>query len=95
MSAISSDYAQPVQVNGFTCKNCSDVDLANKHIDPAHPKSGPYGIDAASDPSQRNSAVTLSGSLAMLTAQAISPAAEAERASARLLQPGGRLDIAA
>jgi len=47
---ISADYPQPVRVNGFTCKNCTEVDEAKKHIDPAHPKSGPYGVNAASDP---------------------------------------------
>jgi len=50
MSIGSTNYPQPVQVNGFTCRNCTDVDNAKKHIDPAHPKSGPYGIDAATDP---------------------------------------------
>lgn len=25
-------------VNGFQCKNCTDIDLAKKGIDPAHPK---------------------------------------------------------
>jgi hypothetical protein len=49
--AISGDYAQPVNVNGFSCKNCTDVDYAKKHIDPAHPKSGPYGVNADVDPS--------------------------------------------
>jgi hypothetical protein len=49
---ISGDYPQPVQVNGFTCHNCTEVDLAKKHIDPAHPKSGPFNIDAASDPTR-------------------------------------------
>ncbi len=44
--AISGDYATPVSVNGFSCKNCTEVDLANKHIDPAHPKDGPFGINA-------------------------------------------------
>ncbi|MDI7775059.1 hypothetical protein [Asticcacaulis sp. EMRT-3] len=55
---ISTNYPQPVQVNGFTCKTCTDVDYAKKHIDPAHPKSGPYGVNAASDPTQKASAVT-------------------------------------
>ncbi|MEO6338684.1 MAG: hypothetical protein ABIO39_01490 [Caulobacteraceae bacterium] len=32
-------------VNGFQCKNCTDVDYAKKHIDPAHPKDGPYGVN--------------------------------------------------
>lgn len=44
--AISGDYPHPVTVNGFSCKNCTDVDYAKKHIDPAHPKDGPYGLDA-------------------------------------------------
>ena len=47
---ISTNYATPVWVNGYQCKNCTDVDNAKKHIDPAHPKSGPFGIDAKSDP---------------------------------------------
>jgi hypothetical protein len=32
-------------INGFQCKNCTDVDYARKHIDPAHPKDGPFGVD--------------------------------------------------
>jgi hypothetical protein len=44
--SISGDYAHPVTVNGFSCKNCTDVDYAKKHIDPARPKDGPYGLDA-------------------------------------------------
>ena len=48
--AVSTDYPTPVMVNGFRCKNCTDVDYAKKHIDPAHPKSGPYGINAKDDP---------------------------------------------
>ena len=47
---ISTNYATPVWVNGYQCKNCTDVDNAKKHIDPAHPKSGPFGIDAKADP---------------------------------------------
>lgn len=49
--AISGDYAQPVNINGFSCRNCTDVAYANKHIDPEHPKSGPFGINADTDPS--------------------------------------------
>jgi hypothetical protein len=50
MAIGSTDYPHPVQVNGFLCRNCTEVDRAKKHIDPAHPRSGPYGIDAAHDP---------------------------------------------
>jgi hypothetical protein len=61
--AISGDYAQPVQVNGFACKNCTDVDYAKKHIDPAHPKSGPFDVNAATDPSRKTEAVVFGGAL--------------------------------
>ena len=50
--SVSANYPEPVQVNGFTCRNCTDVDFAKKHIDPAHPKSGPYDVNAATDPTQ-------------------------------------------
>lgn len=33
-------------VNGYPCRDCTDVDLAKKRIDPAHPKDGPDGVDA-------------------------------------------------
>ena len=80
--AVSSNYAIPVQVNGFTCKNCTDVDYAKRHIDPQHPQSGPYGVNAAVDPNRRADAVT-SGQAA--------PTSEAP-----LIEPtGALLDISA
>lgn len=51
--AISGDYPHPVTVNGFSCKNCTDVDYAKKHIDPAHPKDGPYGVNARDHASKK------------------------------------------
>ncbi|MEO5807493.1 hypothetical protein [Devosia sp.] len=48
--AISGDYPKPVTVNGFQCKNCTEVDMAKRHVDPAHPRSGPYQLNAAADP---------------------------------------------
>ena len=64
---ISGDYPNPVTVNGYSCKNCTDVDYAKKHIDPAHPKDGPYGVDAKSDPARANDpAVKFGGKLAAL-----------------------------
>jgi hypothetical protein len=68
--AISSDYSTPVIVNGFSCKNCTDVDYAKKHIDPEHPKSGPYGINAKDDPTVKNAlaAVSFGGNLSSLNA---------------------------
>ncbi|MEJ2456678.1 MAG: hypothetical protein P8Y58_00445, partial [Novosphingobium sp.] len=43
--AISTNYSTPVTVNGFTCRNCSEVDQAKKFIDPAHPAAGPFGVN--------------------------------------------------
>ena len=64
MSIGSTNYPQPVYVNGFMCRNCTDVDNAKKHIDPAHPKSGPYGIDAATDPTNPKSFIQFGGTRA-------------------------------
>ena len=64
---VSANYPHPVQVNGFTCRNCTDVDYAKKHIDPAHPKSGPYGINAKDDPTLTN-VVIFGGNLKSLNA---------------------------
>jgi hypothetical protein len=58
--AISGDYSTPVQVNGFSCRNCTDVDYAKKNIDPAHPKDGPFGVNA---PPERAEAVKFGGAL--------------------------------
>jgi hypothetical protein len=51
--AISGDYPSPVTVNGFSCRNCTDVDNAKKHIDPAHPSAGPFGINDSNDDKNR------------------------------------------
>ena len=64
--SISTNYSSPIQVNGYSCQNCTDVDNAKKGIDPAHPKSGPYGAYAASDPSRWTDAMCLGGRLAGL-----------------------------
>ena len=63
MAIGSTDYPHPVQVNGFLCRNCTEVDNAKKHIDPAHPKSGPYDINADTDPSNPKSFIQFGGSL--------------------------------
>ena len=44
------NYPRPVTVNGYSCKNCTDVDYAKRHTDPAHPKNGPYGVNAKTQP---------------------------------------------
>jgi hypothetical protein len=103
--AIGSDYPTPVTVNGYSCKNCTDVDYAKKHIDPAHPKSGPYGINAKDDPTVKNvppAAVTFGGRLSSLNAkqdamrgatELLGIAASTEATSAAVI--GAQLDISA
>ena len=54
MAVGGANYSSPVHVNGFACMNCADVSLASKHIDPAHPQSGPFDKDAATDPSRQS-----------------------------------------
>lgn len=91
-----ADYAQPIQVNGYSCKNCTDVDYAKKHIDPAHPKDGPYGIDKAGAAEQARSAshgaaVILGGKVAaLLSAKAIPPSSSAANTPQAV---GGRVDV--
>lgn len=54
MPVGSVNYSSPVTVHGYSCKNCTEVDLANKGIDPEHPGSGPFDRDAATDPSRKS-----------------------------------------
>ncbi len=85
------NYPSPVTVNGYSCKNCTDVDYAKQHIDPAHPKDGPYGVNAKDHtPSTLapKPAVTFGGALAGVTlaVNTAHPAAATQ---------GQRLDISA
>ena len=83
---VSANYPTPVQVNGFSCRNCTDVDYAKKHIDPAHPKAGPYGITAKDDPSLANKpGVSFGGALAALNVPT--------QPSAAVDGPGSQLDL--
>ncbi len=38
MAAIGGDYPSPVMVNGYSCRNCSDVAKAEHGVDPADPQ---------------------------------------------------------
>ena len=107
MMTIGGNYPAPVTVNGFLCRNCTDVDYAKKHIDPAHPKSGPYGVNAKEDPSIKNtplSEVVFGGNLASLNAkQSRSVTSDAPKApngdeaatAASATAPGTQLDVSA
>ncbi len=44
--SISTNYSTPVMLNGFSCRNCSEVDQAKRNIDPANPSAGPFGMNA-------------------------------------------------
>jgi len=79
----SVNYPNPVTVNGYACKNCTDVDYAKKNIDPAHPKDGPFGVNAHDKP-----AVTLGGVLAHVSA-----ASKTDPATSTT--QGQRLDVSA
>ena len=88
--AISANYPTPVVVNGFLCRNCTDVANAKKHIDPAHPQSGPFNIDAKTDPTRAlQQAVSFGGSLSELDGSTSSSAAAPPPAA------GNQVDITA
>ena len=79
-------------INGFACKDCTDIDYARKHIDPAHPKDGPYGINAQPRPGDPKAAdrpaVILDGALAGApSSQSVLPRSRFE--------PGRQLDLTA
>jgi hypothetical protein len=50
------NYPSPVTVNGYSCKNCTDVDNAKRNIDPSHPKDGPFGVNRQDKPGQAGKA---------------------------------------
>jgi hypothetical protein len=105
-SVTTVNYPTPILVNGYSCKNCTEVDEAKKHIDPAHPKDGPYGIDAKDQPgapaktdstaqssaqsSSQSPAVTFGGALAGLNG-ASTPSAAAQQPPA--IAQGQRLNV--
>lgn len=67
MAITTVNYPAPVMVNGYSCKNCTEVDEAKAHIDPQHPTAGPYGVNAKADPSLAGKpSVTFGGSLSSL-----------------------------
>ncbi|MBR7619666.1 hypothetical protein JKL49_09730 [Phenylobacterium sp. 20VBR1] len=65
-------------INGFQCKDCTDAAYAKKHIDPAHPKDGPFGVNAPEERKphktepRRDPAVVFGGALSNLNTSASS-----------------------
>lgn len=74
-------------VNGYVCRNCTDVEYAKKGVDPARPQDGPEGVfkvdkagkaEKAGPPEeadQRGPAVTFDGAL-----RGMSPSTEVQPA---------------
>lgn len=91
---IGSDYPSPVLVNGYVCRNCTDVDLAKKMIDPDHPEDGPGRIGAPRETAARDQAVRFGGALAGLDESGFQTDL-AQRAGQTPAQLGGRLDLTA
>lgn len=42
MSGIN--YAAPIQVNGYPCQNCGQVEEARNHVNPANPGTAPQDV---------------------------------------------------
>jgi hypothetical protein len=51
-------------VNGYRCRDCTDVAYAKKNIDPAHPKEGPQPTSQASERRVFSQSVQFGGALA-------------------------------
>lgn len=87
--------SQTTTINGFACKDCTDIDYAKKHIDPAHPKNGPYDINKPKDADDRkikdpnDPAVLYAG--AVTGPAAIDPALRAATRPVRV--EGGHVDV--
>jgi hypothetical protein len=75
-------------VNGYRCYNCTDVDYAKRNIDPAHPKDGPYGLNASgkAEGASWGPAVQLGGALSGVGPTSSPPGGPAP-------EPGSRLDL--
>ena len=98
MAITGTNYSTPVMVNGFLCKNCTEVDLAKSNIDPQHPSAGPFGTNAKADPTLagkkfdgHTGAVSFAGSLSSLNSDGAASSAAAGSSSPR----GSQLDLSA
>jgi hypothetical protein len=96
--AISSDYSTPVTVNGFSCRNCSDVDRAKRFIDPGKPQDGPFGINKPAKSADNHVLAVLNPDvLGQLHQQQIAPVSAAAQGyvPARRFAPGGLVSLTA
>ncbi|KQY27656.1 hypothetical protein ASD21_09830 [Caulobacter sp. Root1455] len=86
--------SQTTTINGFACKDCTDIDYAKKHIDPAHPKNGPYDINK---PKAEDDKAKGPADPAVLYAGAVTGPGAIDPARREALKPvrveGGNLDV--
>jgi len=94
-------------VNGYVCRNCTDVELAKKGVDPAHPHDGPNGVEprtpdagkadgsAAGAQASRGPAVTYAGALQGADSTQGSADAQPSGSAWASLQLGQRLSLEA
>jgi hypothetical protein len=78
--SVSGDYAQPVNVNGYVCWNCSQVADAKKGVDPADVKPGESAAQAqAASNTAPASAVVFGGALAgsLAATSSVNPSTQA------------------
>jgi hypothetical protein len=81
-------------VNGYQCRNCTDVSYAKKNIDPAHPKDGPVEGAPTKQAAHSSVAVEFGGALRGLRASSgVSDDRDATYAPAP--RPGARLNVLA
>lgn len=66
-------------VNGFVCRNCTDVDYAKRFVDPAHPEDGAVNKDQPAAGAQRGPSVVLGGTLAAGTEDGGGAGSQADR----------------
>jgi len=74
-------------VNGYVCRNCTDVGYAKRNIDPAHPKDGVAGADRKPGDSARDDeGVTFGGAAKDIAARSgLDRSAPAAASAARIL----------
>jgi hypothetical protein len=73
------NYPTPILVNGFRCRNCTDVDYAKKHIDPQHPKDGPYGINKSDNTQGVASPDATHGPAVLIDGRLVTPVAATDK----------------
>lgn len=79
-------------VNGFICRDCTDAERAQRHIDPARPQDGPFGAYAKEEPkADFGPAVNFGGGLAELNASPRTDIVNRNEAADRSRNDPGRL----